>query len=71
MPESKQEHNPLDEFFAFCDQNFTPMTREECDELIRRVRAKAEEIADEFAEEILRGNSQMKPAGLLNSEREG
>ena len=39
MLESKQEYNPLEEMFEFCDKNFTKMTEEECDELIRRVRA--------------------------------
>ena len=49
MTEGKKEYNPLEEMFEFCDKNFTPMTEEECDDLIQRVRAKTE--AEELTEE--------------------
>lgn len=35
---NREEVNPLEDLFEFCDKNFTRMTREECDRLIKRVR---------------------------------
>jgi hypothetical protein len=33
--------NPMEEFFTFCDKHFTPITKDECKELIRQVRENA------------------------------